>query len=504
MDDLLELSATEMVALLRSRELSSRELVEAHLQRIDAVDPTLNAVVTLDADGAREAADDADRLTAAGAAVGPLHGLPMTHKDTHRTRGMRTTQGSPVLQDAVPEEDDLIIGRLRRAGVISTGKTNVPEFGAGSHTFNEVFGTTRNPYAPDRSAGGSSGGVAAAVAARIQPLGEGSDMGGSLRIPASFCNVVGFRPSYGVIPMPSPVDAWQWLGRTGPMARTVDDIALFMSAVAGPAPEVTPRAPLDGNAFTAPLDTTMEGVRIGWSPDFGIGIPVERAVLDVLEAQLSVFEDMGATVEEASIDLAEADAVFRAHRAMTFAAGLGDLVRRHRDLIKPEVVWNVEQGWALTAQDWIDTTAAATRLQQHVRSFFHRFDLFLSPAAQVVPFDAGLRYPAEVAGQPSETYLDWMRSACVLSATSLPVLSVPAGFTPEGLPVGFQLAVDHYQDVQLLRYGKAFEECTGWAARRPDLLQKVASSAGRHDPAAPLARREQHGDLHALDHLGPA
>jgi amidase len=480
MDDLLELSATELVARLRARELSSRELVEAHLQRIETVNPTINAVITLDAEGALEAADRADQRLVAGGPVGPLHGLPMTHKDTHRTRGMRTTQGSLVLRDEIPAEDDLIIDRLRRAGVISTGKTNVPEFGAGSHTFNEVFGTTTNPYAPDRSAGGSSGGVAAAIAARIQPLGEGSDMGGSLRIPASFCNIVGFRPSYGVIPTPSPVDAWQWLGRTGPMARTVEDIALFMSAVAGPAPELTLSAPLDGASFTGSLATDLTGVRIGWSPDLGIGIPVERAVLEVLEAQLAIFEDMGAIIEEASVDLTEADAVFGATRAMTFAAGLGDLVREHRDLIKPEVVWNVEQGRSLTAQDWIDTTAAATRLQHHVRSFFGKFDLFLSPGAQVVPFDASLRYPTDVAGHPSQTYLDWMRSACVLSATSLPVLSVPAGFTPQGLPVGFQLAANHYQDMQLLRYGKAFEERTTAAARRPDLVHGATASAGGH------------------------
>lgn len=469
MDDLLDMSAVECVANLRARTVSSRELVEAHLQRIEAVNPLINAVVTLDAEGALEAADRADERIIAGDPVGPLHGLPMTHKDTHRTRGMRTTQGSLVLQNEIPDEDDLIIARLRQAGVISTGKTNVPEFGAGSHTFNEVFGTTTNPYAPDRSAGGSSGGLAAAIAAGIQPLGEGSDMGGSLRIPASFCNVVGFRPSYGVIPTPSPVDAWQWLGRTGPMARTIEDIVLFMSAVAGPAPELPHSAPVDAASFTESLTGDLTGVRIGWTPDLGIGIPVERAVLEVLEAQLAVFEDMGAIVEEASIDFAEADTVFRTTRAMTFAAGLGDMVRDHRDLIKPEVVENVEQGWALTAQDWIDATAAATRLQNHVRSFFGTFDLLLSPGAQVVPFDASLRYPTHIAGQPAPTYLDWMRSACVLSATSLPVLSVPAGFTPEGLPVGFQLAADHYQDMRLLRCGRAFEERTAAADRRPTL-----------------------------------
>jgi amidase len=487
MDELLELSATEVLARLRAKEVSSRELVEAHLQRIDAVNPVINAVVTLDPEGALKEAARADRLTVAGEVVGLLHGLPMTHKDTHRTRGMRTTQGSLLFRDDVPDKDDLIIERLRRAGVVSTGKNNVPEFGAGSHTFNEVFGTTTNPYAPDRSAGGSSGGLAAALAARIQPLGEGSDMGGSLRIPASFCNVVGFRPSYGVIPMPSPVNAWQWLGRTGPMARTVEDIALFMSAVAGPAPELPLAAPLTGASFEGSLEADLKGVRIGWSPDFGIGIPVEKEVLDVLEAQLSIFEEMGAVIEEASIDFREADTVFSATRAMNFAEGLGELVRHHRDLIKPEVVWNVELGWSLSAQDWIDVTAAATRLQQHVRSYFSEFDLFLSPGAQVVPFDASLRYPAAVAGEPSQTYLDWMRSACVLSATSLPVLSIPAGFTPDGLPVGFQLAANHYWDVQLLRWGKAFQDRTRVAERRPRLLEDVARSARRHDPAATLA-----------------
>ncbi|TLP75809.1 amidase [Nesterenkonia sphaerica] len=476
MDELLEMSAVELVTRLRDREVSSREVVHAHLEHIEGVNPAINAVVTVEAEAALVAASRADELIVSEGPAGPLHGLPMTHKDTHRTQGMRTTQGSLVFQNEIPKEDDLIISRLRQAGVISTGKTNVPEFGAGSHTFNEVFGTTTNPYATDRSAGGSSGGVAAAIAAGIQPLGEGSDMGGSLRIPASFCNLTGFRPSYGVIPAPSPVDAWQWLGRTGPMARTVADIALFMSAVAGPAPEQPLPAPVQAGSFAGPLTGDLAGVRIGWSPDFGLGIPVERDVLEVLEAQLSIFEEMGATVEEASIDFSEADTVFTTTRAMTFAAGLGDLVRQHRSLIKPEVVWNVEQGWALTAQDWIDATAAATRLQDHVRAFFATFDLFLSPAAQVLPFDASLRYPTEIEGQRLQTYLDWMRSACVLSATSLPVLSLPGGFTADGLPVGFQLAANHYHDVQLLRYGKAFEERNSAGARRPRMLSTGTDS----------------------------
>jgi amidase len=482
MDDLLEASAVELARMLRAREVSSRELVEAHLRRIDEVNPVINAVVTLDPEGATAAAARADAITAAGGPVGPLHGVPMTHKDTHRTRGMRTTQGSPIFRDQVPRQDDLVIERLRAAGVVTTGKNNVPEFAAGSHTFNEVFGTTTNPYAPDRSAGGSSGGLGAALAARIQPLGDGSDMGGSVRIPASFCNVVGFRPSYGVIPAPSPLDAWQWLGRTGPMARTVQDIALFMTAVAGPVRELPLAAPLTGESFAGmpeeavgDPDGALAGVRIGWSPDFGIGIPVERPVLEVLQAQLGVFEELGAVVEEAAIDLREADRVFGATRAMHFAAHLGDVVRAHPQQVKPEVIWNVEKGWELTAREWIAVTAARTRLHRRVGDFFDRYDLFLGPTAQVVPFDATLRYPAEVAGVPSETYLDWMRSACVVSATGLPALSVPGGFTPDGLPVGWQLVANHYDDVRLLRWGRAYEQHTRFARRRPALL----SSQGR-------------------------
>jgi len=469
MTEILDLSAREMVAGISRRDFSSREAVEAHLARIGEVNGAINAVVTLDREAALAAADAADALTASGTPLPPLHGLPMTHKDTHNVKGMRSTQGSPILKDHVPAEDDLVIARLRAAGVVATGKTNVPEFGAGSHTFNEVFGTTTNPYDTARSAGGSSGGVAAAIAAGIQPLGEGSDMGGSLRIPASFCNVVGFRPSYGVLPMPSAANDGAWLGRTGPMARSVDDIALFMAATAGPDARVQPPAPLGGTDFAVPLPGSLQGVRIGWSPDCGIGIPVEPEVLEVLRAQLHIFEEAGATVEEASIDFSEADRVFQVTRATDFAAGLGAFVRGHRDLVKPEVIWNVELGWSYTAEQLIETTAARTRLNAAVRSFFGRYDLFLSPGAQVLPFDATLRYPGAVNGVPSETYLDWMRSACVLSAAGLPVLAMPAGFTSAGLPVGFQMAANHYRDVQLLSWAKAFEERTGTARIRPAL-----------------------------------
>jgi amidase len=262
-DTIGELSAVELTAAIRNKDVSAREALAAHLERIGEVNPVLNAVVTLDAEGAQQLAARADELTASGADLPPLHGLPMTHKDTNNTAGMRTTQGSLVLKDFVPDADDLIVARLKAAGVVSTGKSNVPEFGAGSHTFNELFGTTTNPYAPTLSAGGSSGGVAAVVGSRVLAIGDGSDMGGSLRIPASFCNIVGFRPSTAVIPMPSDHNAYSWLGRTGPMARTVEDIALFMSVTAGRDARVPYPQGLDPAVFRSGIGTDMSGVRIG-------------------------------------------------------------------------------------------------------------------------------------------------------------------------------------------------------------------------------------------------
>ena len=475
------MSAVGLAAALRTRAVSAREALAAHLEQIEAVNPPINAVVTLDPEAAHAVAAAADqRAAAAGRLVHqpplpPLHGLPMTHKDTHSTKGLRTTQGSDLFRDFVPDADDLIIARLKAAGVVTTGKTNVPEFAAGSHTFNEVFGTTTNPYAPDLSAGGSSGGAAAALAARIQPISDGSDMGGSLRIPASFCNVVGFRPSAGVVPGWPARDLWSWLGRSGPMAREVADIALMLSAVAGPhpGPSVGPRAGGYGapsiapEVFSRPLHRELTGLRVAWTPDFGLGIPVEKEVLRVLEDQLAFFEELGAHVVRACPDLRDADLVFRNVRALEFVQNLGDLVRRHPERIKPEVRWNVEQGWALTGQDLADTAAVRTRLEHRVQEFFTGCDVLLAPAAQVLPFDASLRYPASINGEELPTYLDWMRSACVISATGLPALSMPAGFSAEGLPVGLQMVMNHGEDFELLQVAQAFEQATGYARRAP-------------------------------------
>ncbi|MGH3654784.1 amidase [Glutamicibacter sp.] len=478
MNEIQQLSATELTAKIRNRELSAREALESHIQAIDEVNAQINAVVITDFERARILAAKADEATAGNEPTGVLHGLPMTHKDTFNTAGLLSTQGSLALKDNVPEQDDLQIARLAAAGAIRTGKTNVPEFGAGSHTFNELFGTTTNPYAVDRSAGGSSGGVAAAVAARIQPLGDGSDMGGSLRIPASFCNVIGFRPSYGVIPLEAESNAYSWLARSGPIARTVEDIALFMRASAGDDWLPTPNK-LSARDFGTP-EPELRGVRIGYSFDFGIGVPIEREVVEVLHRQLSVFEAAGAIVEEACIDFTDADEVFGNTRAFDFATNLGGLVRSHGSLIKPEVLWNVKKGTDLDGEAMISTMAARTRLERAVQRYFSRYDLFLSPATQVLPFNAAQRWPEQIAGTRAETYLDWMRSACLLSATSLPVIAMPGGFTESGLPVGWQLAANHYKDAQLLNWAAGYEEQNRFADVMPVLAtdpQSVAVNA---------------------------
>jgi amidase len=463
-----ELSATQMAAAIRTRKLSAREALESHISAIEQRNPAINAVVTTDFERAHRLAAAADEQTVRGEGHGLLHGLPMTHKDTFNTAGLRSTQGSRALEDHVPDSDDLQIDRLSAAGAIRTGKTNVPEFGAGSHTFNDLFGTTVNPYDTGVSAGGSSGGVAAVVASRIQAFGDGSDMGGSLRIPAAFCNVFGFRPSYGVIPMESPVNAHSWLSRSGPMARTVEDLALFMRASAGPTRLPTP-SPLRGADFVTPLPD-LRGVKIGYSFDFGIGLPVEPEIVEVLRAQLTVFEEAGAILEEATIDFSDADEVFQTTRAFDFATGIGPLLERFGEVIKPEVIWNVELGLNLAASEIISANAARTRLERASQHFFDRYDAFLSPATQVLPFDASWRWPQEIAGTQAETYLDWMRSACLLSAASLPVIAMPGGFTGTGLPVGWQLAANHYRDVDLLNWAAAYEQATGFAARPPSML----------------------------------
>ncbi|MFF4607211.1 amidase [Streptomyces sp. NPDC001339] len=471
-DALHYLDATDLAARLRRRDLSAREVVQAHLDRIEQVNPAINAIVTLDPEGALTAAAAADERLARGAPVPPLHGLPIAFKDTHLTRGMRTTFGSPLFADHIPDEDELLVDRLQRAGAIRLGKTNVPEFAVGSHTFNPVFGTTRNPYDTTRSAGGSSGGAAAALAAGLQPLADGSDMGGSLRNPASFCNVVGLRPTPGRVPAHPGRNLWDTLAVPGPMGRTVADTALLLSAMAGPDPRCPLSLETPGEAFAVSLDREPRGLRLAWSPDLGGFAPCDPDVLAVLEPQLSVLEELGCHIDAACPDLTGADETFRTLRAHSFDLAFGDLLDSDRQAFKPSLVRNIEQGRRLSVSDLITATTIRSRLHLDAVGFFSRYDLLLAPVSQVTPFDAELEYPQAVAGRATETYLDWMRSAYLISVLGVPALSVPAGFTPDGLPVGLQFIGAPRADLAVLRAGHAYERAT---------------RHGRHRPASPTA-----------------
>ena len=419
-EPLSSLSARQLAAGLRGREFSAREVLADHLAQIERLNPMVNAVVSLDPEGAELAAADADRRCAAGEPLGRLHGLPISFKDTHATAGLRTTYGSPLHADLVPTEDDEIVRRIQAAGAIRVGKTNVPEFAAGSHTFNGVFGTTRNPYAPTRSAGGSSGGAAAALAAGLQPIADGSDMGGSLRNPASFCNVVGLRPTPGRVGDPGTTLGFSPLAVAGPMARTVDDVALLLSVIAGPHRDDPLSLSEDPAILEHVRPADLRGLRVAWAPTLGGRVTVERQVLDVLVPAVDVFESLGADVQYACPDLDGADATFRVLRAAEFDVLWGDLLATTPGgAFKPDLAWNIREGRHLTGRDVAAAFAELTRLQRAASKFFDEYDVLLAPVSQVAPFDADVAWPTQIDGVPQPpTWTGWLprtsspRSAC--------------------------------------------------------------------------------------------
>jgi amidase len=468
-DDLHWAGAGELARLIRDGQVSAREVVEAHLRRIEQVNPSVNAVVTLVAERAMDEAEQADQAWALRRELGPLHGLPVAHKDTFETAGIRTTFGSPLYADNVPDTDALVVQRLRGAGAITIGKTNVPVFAAGSHTVNPLFGATCNPYDLSRSAGGSSGGAAAALAAGMHPLADGSDFGGSLRNPASFNNVVGLRPSPGRVPSwPDPLP-WSPLSVQGPMARSVADVALTLSVLAGPDPRAPAALDRPGSDVAGPLTADLTGLRVAWAPDLGGRVVVDPEVSEVLASAPAVFTELGCIVEPACPDLTDADEVFRTLRAWRFEMVFGDLAARHPDGFSGPLLDNIERGRRLTGADVARAEAAHTALYHRVREFFTRYDLLLAAVSQVAPFPVEWTYPTEIAGHRMANYLDWMASAYLISATGCPALSVPAGFTAGRLPVGLQIVGPHQADLAVLRAGQAFEQATGHGEHRPPL-----------------------------------
>ena len=359
-------TAREQASAVRSGDISARELLELHLDRIAERNPQLNAVVSLDEERARVGADEADRMLASGAEVGPLHGLPFAFKDTHAVAGWRTTYGSPLYADHVPDADELLVERVRRAGVVVIGKTNVPEFAAGSHTFNTVFGTTLNPVDPTRSAGGSSGGAACALASGMVPLADGSDMGGSLRNPASFCGVVGLRPSLGRVPEWPLYTEWETTSVGGPMARNVGDLALLLSVMAGPDPRAPQALGDPGSAFAPPLSGSLAGLRVALSTDLGGAFEVDDEVAGVVSSSSAVFSGAGASVSAAHPDLAEADDTFRTLRAWHLQAKLGARLAEHPDKFKQSLADNIRLGETLSGADVARAYTQRTALSEQI------------------------------------------------------------------------------------------------------------------------------------------
>jgi amidase len=460
-------TARDLAAAIRRRELSAREVVAWHLDRIEDVNPRINAIVSLAPEAALAAAEAADRRAGAGEPVGPLHGLPIAIKDLEDTAGMRTTYGCAAFAEHVPDADSLLVKRLRAAGAIVIGKTNTPEFGVGSHTFNAVFGATRNPWALDRSAGGSSGGAGAALAAGLVPIADGSDHGGSIRNPASFNNVVGLRPTPGLVPDSGTSDVWDTASVVGPLARTVGDLALMLTAISAPDSH-SPLSHGDPAAFAGELGGELSGLRVAWCPDLG-GLPIEPAVLGVLDGARDRLTALGAEVEDVALDLSGADEAFETLRALAFARTFGTSLGVLREVAKETLVWNVERGLALDAPEIARAIAARSEVFSRVADLMQRFDVLAAPAAQVVPFAVEQEYPSEVAGVPMPHYLGWMRACSRITVSSHPVAALPAGFTDDGLPVGLQFVGSYRGDRRLLEHAAAWEAAAGLTERHPPL-----------------------------------
>lgn len=458
--DLCRRSAVEQLGALGRGELSARELLAETRERYERINPAINAVVTVDFDAAQAAAAESDRRRAAGEPVRPLEGLAVAVKDLEDTAGMRSTYGSLLHADHVPSRDSLVVARMRAAGAVIYGKTNTPEFGTGSHTYNEVFGTTTNPYAPDRSAGGSSGGAAAALAAGLASVADGSDMGGSLRNPAAFCNVVGLRPSIGRVPNWPSKDAWESLATNGPMGRTVDDAALLLSVLSGG----DSRSPIAfPDALVPTIPELPAPLRIGWSRTLG-GLEIQPAVTETLDREgLPVLQRLGHSVADVEPDLAEADPAFRVLRGIGYARGFGPLLDAHRGTLSPELVANTEYGLGLTLADFAEAREQRTRVYAGMVELFEHIDVLAAPVTTVLPFTADQHWPREINGVVQADYLDWMRASWRISLTGFAAISVPCGFSREGLPVGLQLIAPPRAEGLLLSLARQFErELPAW------------------------------------------
>lgn len=473
LSELAELSAGALSARIGRGDVSCLEVMCAALDRIDSVNPGLNAIVALrDRDTLMAEARAAD----AAPRKGWLHGVPVAVKDLAATRDAVTTWGSPLFAGFRPTADEMLVRRMKAAGAIVIGKTNAPEFGLGSHTFNPVYGTTRNPWDPSRTPGGSSGGAAAALAARLVPVADGSDMMGSLRNPAAFCNVYGFRPSWGLVPSDPVGDTFlHQLATDGPMGRTVEDVARLLEVMAGPDPQLPHTAAW--TMFSSALDENVSGSRIGWLGDWGGAYPMDPGILDLCESALSRFEDIGCRVECVpppfpAERLWDSWIVLRSWAVAARLAPLhADPAKRAR--LKPEAVWEIERGLALSAMEVHAASVIRSQWFAAAADLFSSYDALAIPAAQVWPFPVDLRHPTEIGGLAMDTYHRWMEIVVPVSLAGLPCLSVPVGFgaAPDApgsaLPMGMQLFGPRGADRSILRLGQAWHRATDWPSRVP-------------------------------------
>jgi amidase len=462
--DLVFQPAVHLARMLRSRAISATEVISAFIAQIERVNPKVNAIVTFVPEMALSAAKKIDRRK-----TRTLYGgLPIAYKDLMPTRGIRTTFGSLIFEKNIPAESHAIVDRLSAAGLITLGKTNTPEFGAGSQTFNKVFGATRNPYDLSKTCGGSSGGAAAAVACGMLPFADGGDLAASLRNPGNYCNVVGFRPTPGRVSAWPESNAWNTLSVLGPIARTVSDCAFLLSGMAGPDPRSPTTISEPGSIFLKPLRRSFRKTRIAWSKDLG-GLPVDPRVTKIVEAQRSVFKDLGCIVEDAEPDFSGATESFETLRAVGFFHKVGPLMKEHAGKLKDTVIWNVEEGRRRSAEDVARAEVLRTQLFHRMREFLNRYDFLVCPVNQLPPFPVETEWPREVAGVKMGNYLDWMKSCYYVTITSHPAISVPAGFTPEDLPVGIQIVGRYRDDFGVLQLAHAFESETGVWKQRPSL-----------------------------------
>jgi amidase len=459
-----EISAVELSRAIHSKQVSCREVMQSTLQQIQKHNPQSNALVSLAAeDVLLTQADERDAQLARGESMGWMHGMPQAIKDLSNVAGFRTTLGSPLMRDFVATEDGLMARRMKAAGCIVVGKTNSPEFGLGSHTFNEVFGATRNAWNPSKTAGGSSGGAAVALAQRMLPVADGSDFMGSLRNPAAWNHVFGLRPSQGRVPMAPAQDVWiSQLGTEGPMGRSVADVAMLLSIQAGYHPGSPLSIAQDGSAFAASLDTNPQGQRIGWLGDLDGYLPMQPGVMETCEQALGAFNTLGCEIEMTGLGMPpekvwDAWLVWRQALVGPRVAPFMLKAENHHQ-VKPEARWEYGQSLQLTGAQLMSASASRSQFYQQMLKLFERFDVLAMPAAQVWPFDVAERWPTEINGKAMDTYHRWMEVVIYATFAGLPCISVPAGFGANGLPMGLQLIGKPQGDFALLQLAHAYEQ----------------------------------------------